>query len=299
MLIPIYLTSDCTPLLPELLAQEFQIHRDPHPSVRAIVTSGSQGVSAGLMDRLPNLQIIANFGVGVEKVDLQAAQSRHIVVANTPDVLTESVAELALALILATARQIPAADRLVRAGQWGKRDWPLGTQIYGKTCGIVGLGRIGLAVARRAEAFGMQIAYHSRHARELPYRYLPDLQELARESDFLVLTLPGGPQTKNLIETRVLAALGPTGILINVARGSIVDEPALVRALLTGQLGGAGLDVYASEPQVPQELLNLDQVVLLPHLGSATEQARRAMAELCVANLRSFFHGQGALTPCS
>lgn len=159
------------------------------------------------------------------------------------------------------------------------------------------MGRIGQAIARRAEAFGMKIAYHTRNRRDLPYRFVTDLQALAQDSDFLVLALPGGPATEGMIEARVLAALGPTGILINVARGSVVDEPALVRALLTGQIGGAGLDVFAHEPQVPEELLDLEQVVLTPHLGSATEEARRAMAELCVANLRSFFAGEGALTP--
>lgn len=297
MFIPIYLAHECTPILPELLAREFRVFREPNSSVRGMVTSGSQGVSAAQMERLPNLQIIANFGVGVDQIDLQAARSRHIVVANTPDVLTESVAELALGLLLATARRLPAADRLVRSGRWGKGEFPLGSQAYGKTCGLVGMGRIGQAIARRAEAFGMKIAYHARHRRELDYRFVADLEELARDSDFLVLVVPGGPSTEGMIEARVLAALGPTGVLINVARGSVVDEPALVRALLTGQIGAAGLDVFAHEPQVPEELLGMDQVVLTPHLGSATEEARRAMAELCVANLRSFFAGEGALTP--
>lgn len=297
MSIPIYLAHECTPILPELLAREFHVFREPHSSVRGMVTSGSHGVSVAQMERLPNLQIIANFGVGVDQIDLQAAQARHIVVANTPDVLTESVAELAFGLLLATVRRLIVADRLVREGRWGQRTLPLGTQVYGKTCGLVGMGRIGQAIARRAEAFGMKIAYHARHPRELPYRFVPDLSELARDSDFLVLVVPGGRATQGMIEARVLAALGPTGILINVARGSVVDEPALVRALLTGQIAGAGLDVFAQEPQVPKELLDLEQVVLTPHLGSATEEARRAMAELCVANLRSFFAGEGALTP--
>mgnify|MGYP003584506590 CR=1 FL=1 len=295
MSIPIYLASECTPILPELLEREFRLFREPHSSVRGMVTSSSNGVSVVQMERLPNLQIIANFGVGLDLIDLQAAQARHIVVANTPDVLTESVAELGLGLMLATARRLPVADRLVRARQWGKL--PLGSQLFGKTCGLVGMGRIGLAIARRAEAFGMKIAYHARHACQVPYRFLANLEELATDSDFLVLAVPGGRAAERMIETRVLAALGPTGVLINVASGSVVDEPALVRALLTGQIGGAGLDVFAQEPQVPEELLNLDQVVLTPHLGSATAEARQAMAELCVANLRSFFAGEGALTP--
>ena len=254
MSIPIYLASECTPILPELLEREFRLFREPHSSVRGMVTSSSNGVSVVQMERLPNLQIIANFGVGLDLIDLQAAQARHIVVANTPDVLTESVAELGLGLMLATARRLPVADRLVRARQWGKL--PLGSQLFGKTCGLVGMGRIGLAIARRAEAFGMKIAYHARHACQVPYRFLANLEELATDSDFLVLAVPGGRATERMIETRVLA-----------------------------------------EPQVPEELLNLDQVVLTPHLGSATAEARQAMAELCVANLRSFFAGEGALTP--
>lgn len=297
--IPIYLAHECTPILPELLAHEFRVCREPLREVRGMVTTGAIGASADLMERLANLEIIANFGIGVDKVDLQAASSRHILVTNTPDVLTDSVAELALALLLATARRLPAAERLVRSGLWGQHGFPPGRQVSGKTCGLVGMGRIGQAIARRAEAFGMTIAYHARHARDLPYRFVADLRQLAADSDFLVVVVPGGRETQGLIDAKVLAALGPTGTLINVARGSVVDEPALVRALQGGQLGSAGLDVYAHEPQVPAELLDMDQVVLTPHLGSATEEARRAMAELCVANLRSFFAGKGALTPCS
>lgn len=298
-MIPIYLAHECTPLLSELLEREFRVCREPLREVRGMVTSGSSGASAELMERLANLEIIANFGVGVDRVDLQAASSRHILVTNTPDVLTESVAELALALLLATARRLPAADRLVRAGLWGKHSFPLGSQISGKTCGVVGMGRIGQAIAIRAAAFGMNVAYHARHPREVPYRFVAELRQLAAESDFLVVVVPGGRETQGMIDAKILAALGPTGTLINVARGSVVDEPALVRALQGGQLGAAGLDVYAHEPRVPAELLDMDQVVLMPHLGSATEEARRAMAELCVANLRSFFAGKGALTPCS
>lgn len=292
---PVYLASECTPSLPPLLAAEFEVVRQPTSAVRAMVTSGSLGASAQVMDALPDLEIISTFGVGVDKVDVEAARARGVVVCNTPDVLTESVAELALGLLLSTARRLPAADRLVRSGGWVTG---LGTQVFGKTCGLVGLGRIGLAIARRAQAFGMEIAYFARSARAVDYRHVPDLRQLARISDFLVAIVPGGPATERMIDAEVLDALGPSGVLINVARGSVVDEPALVRALLDGRLGGAGLDVFAHEPQVPQELLSLDQVVLTPHIGSATQEARRAMAELCVANLRSYFAGQGPLTPC-
>lgn len=293
-MIPIYLASECTPVLPERLAREFAVVTEPGPTVRGMVTSGSLGASAEVMEQLPALEIIANFGVGVDKVDLAAARGRGVVVANTPDVLTESVAELALGLLLAAARRLPAAERLLRSGGW--KSSFLGTQVYGKTCGLVGMGRIGSAIARRAEAFGMEIAYFARHPREVGYRYVANLRELARQSDFLVLIVPGGPATDGLVDFEVLEALGPSGVLINVARGSVVDEPALVRALLEGRLGGAGLDVFAHEPQVPKELLELDQVVLTPHIGSATQEARRAMAELCVANLRSFFETGKALT---
>ncbi|MBN9414132.1 MAG: 2-hydroxyacid dehydrogenase [Candidatus Eremiobacteraeota bacterium] len=294
-MIPIYLASDCTPVLPGLLAQEFEVVREPGPWIRGMVTSGSLGASAQVMEQLPDLEIIANFGVGVDRVDLEAARARGLVVANTPDVLTESVAELALGLLLSAARRLPAAERTLRSGGWSVPS--LGTQIYGKSCGLVGMGRIGSAIARRAEAFGMEIAYFARHPREVGYRYIPDLLELARQSDFLVLIVPGGPETDGLVTAEVLEALGPTGILINVARGSVVDEAALVSALVEGRLGGAGLDVFAREPEVPRELLALDQVVLTPHIGSATQEARRAMAELCVANLRSFFTTGKARTP--
>jgi lactate dehydrogenase-like 2-hydroxyacid dehydrogenase len=254
-----------------------------------VVTSARFGCTAALIERLPNLQAIVSFGVGYDSIDVKAAKARGIPVSNTPDVLNDCVADLAFGLIIDCARQMSRADRFVRAGEWPSGGLPLAARVSGKKLGIVGLGRIGEAVAKRSSGFDMQVRYHNRRAvPDSEYGYEANLIDLARWSDFLVLTCPGGESTRNLIDREVIDALGPNGTLINVSRGSVVDEAALVDALAEGRLGGAGLDVYAKEPEVPQELLELPNVVLLPHIGSATEETRLAMEELLLANLHAF-----------
>jgi lactate dehydrogenase-like 2-hydroxyacid dehydrogenase len=266
--------------------------------VRAIVTGGGHGADNEIVDALPALEIIAINGIGTDAVDLERARARSVRVTTTPGVLTEDVADLALGLLLATSRRICVADRFVRAGRWPAGRLPLSAQVSGKRLGLLGLGQIGRAVARRAEGFGMSIAYCEPHPyNDITYRFQPDLQQLAEESDFLVVAASGGPATRGLVDRRVLDAIGPTGILINVARGSVVDEPALVAALVDGRLGGAGLDVFAHEPEVPPALLTMDNVVLSPHRASATVETRRAMADLVLANLAAHFAGQEPLTP--
>ena len=301
------------PMMPEVEAQldaAYRVHRlfqasDPAaliaavgPSVRAIVTGGGHGAGNEIVDALPALEIIAINGIGTDAVDLERARARSVRVTTTPGVLTEDVADLALGLLLATSRRICVADRFVRAGRWPAGRLPLSAQVSGKRLGLLGLGQIGRAVARRAEGFGMSIAYCEPHPyNDITYRFQPDLQQLAEESDFLVVAASGGPTTRGLVDRRVLDAIGPTGILINVARGSLVDEPALVAALVDRRLGGAGLDVFAHEPEVPPALLTMDNVVLSPHRASATVETRRAMADLVLANLAAHFAGQEPLTP--
>lgn len=265
--------------------------------IDVVVTSGRFGCTAQLIERLPNLQAIISFGVGYDAIDVAAARARNISVSNTPDVLNDCVADLAFGLIIDSARQMSRADRFVRAGEWPSGGLPLAKQVSGKRLGIVGMGRIGETVAKRSSGFDMQVRYHNRRPVEgSAYGYASNLVELAQWSDFLVLTCPGGESTRNLINRDVLEALGSKGILINVARGSVVDEPALIEALTDGRLGGAGLDVYAQEPNVPQALIDLPNVVLLPHIGSATEETRLAMEELLLANLRAFLERGELLT---
>lgn len=265
--------------------------------IEIVVTSARFGCTAELIERLPNLRAIISSGVGYDSIDVGAARARSIPVSNTPDVLNDCVADLAFGLVIDCARQMSRADRFVRNGEWPSGGLPLTSKVYGKRLGIVGLGRIGEAVAKRSSGFDMQVRYHNRRPVEgCEYGYESDLFELARWSDFLVLTCPGGERTRNLVNREVLDALGSKGILINVSRGSVVDEPALVEALLDGRLGGAGLDVYAWEPNVPQALLDLPNVVLLPHVASATEETRLAMEELLLANLRAFLECGEVLT---
>jgi lactate dehydrogenase-like 2-hydroxyacid dehydrogenase len=265
--------------------------------VRAIVSSGHAGADAAMMDALPRTEIITCFGVGYDAIDVAAAKVRKIAVTNTPDVLTDDVADLALGLLIDVSRRISRGDRFIRAGGWLKGGLEFGTALTGKTVGIVGLGRIGRATAKRAEAFGLKVLYHGRKQQpDVAYPYYADLAALARDSDFLVLTLPGGPETKGLIGAEVLAALGPEGMLVNVARGSIVDETALVAALSAGKLAGAALDVFADEPRVPAALIAMDNVVLQPHVGSATHDTRAAMGQLVVDNLLAHFAGRPLLT---
>ena len=266
--------------------------------VRAIVTGGGHGASNEIVDALPRLEIIAINGIGTDAVDLEHARARSVRVTTTPDVLTEDVADMALGLMLATSRRICVADRFVRSGGWLHEHLPLAAKVSCKQLGIFGLGQVGRAVARRAEGFGMQIAYCDRDpVAGTAFHFQPDLERLANDSDFLVIAASGGPATRGLVGRAVLDALGPAGVLINVARGSVVDEPALVAALAEGRLGGAGLDVFAHEPDVPKALWDMDNVVLQPHRASATVETRRAMADLVLANLAAHFAGREPVTP--
>lgn len=267
--------------------------------VRGVVTSGVYGTENALLAKLANLEVVCSFGVGYDAVDTAYLASRGIHLSNTPDVLNNAVAETALALMLGITRRISEAERFVRAGQWPKAKFPLGNDLTGKTCGIVGLGKIGKTIARRAAGFDMNIAYYRRGEPypDVPYTHVDDLLELARLADHLVVIVPGGASTHNLIDAAVLDALGPKGFLINVARGSVVDEPALVRALQENRIAGAGLDVFADEPNVPAALLALDNVLLLPHIGSGTHETRHAMADLVFANISRWFAERSLVTP--
>ena len=262
------------------------------PSIRAVCGSGESKVSAELIGQLPALEIISIMGVGYDGVDVAAAKARGVMVSHTPDVLNDDVADLALALMLNVARRIPQADQYVRQGRWPGGPLPLARKMSGARLGIVGMGRIGQAIAERARAFGMRIAYTARSAKPaLPYAFHATPRELAAASDFLVVITPGGAATRKLIDAEVLRALGPEGYLINVARGSVVDEAALITALQQGTIAGAGLDVFENEPHVPEALRGLDNVVLAPHIGSATTQTRHAMAARAFDNLQAHFAG--------
>jgi lactate dehydrogenase-like 2-hydroxyacid dehydrogenase len=269
------------------------------PRIRAVVASGERGASRAMIERMPKLEIVATYGVGVDASDRKALAERGIPITNTPDVLTEDVADMGLALMLAVLRQIVVGDRYVREGRWPREGvMRLTTTPRGRTVGILGLGRIGKAVARRAEAIGMKVAYHGRRRQpEVAFPYYPDLAAMARDVDVLMLCCPGGPETRGIVDARVLKALGPEGWLVNVARGSVVDEPALVAALVERRIAGAGLDVFVDEPNVPEALLGLETVVLQPHASSATVETRDAMAQLVVDNLAAHFAGRPLLTP--
>lgn len=267
-------------------------------SVRGIAAAGHMPIGQELIARFPKLEIIARFGVGYDNVDVHAARAAGIVVTNTPDVLTDEVADLALGLLIATVRQIPQADRFLRSGQWKTGAFPLSGSLRGRRVGILGLGRIGHAIARRVESMDLEVSYCTRRQQtEAPYAYYPDPLALVRACDVVIVVVPGGTETNGLVSREVIEALGPDGVLINVARGTAVDEKALVEALLTGKLGAAGLDVFLDEPEVPEALLALDNVVLLPHVGSATTRTRIAMGDHVFANLDSWFAGNGPLTP--
>ena len=267
------------------------------PDVRAIVTNGATGASASLINTLPRVEAIVCFGVGVDAIDLPLAKKRGIPVTNTPDVLTEDVADMALALLLATSRQILAGDQYVRSGQWEHGEMALTRRVSGKSVGIFGLGRVGRAFAQRVAAMHMKISYTNRRKIDVPYTFYPEVSKMAGDVDFLVITAAGGDATRKAINRAVLEALGPEGILINVARGSIVDEESLAQLLKEGKLGGAGLDVFANEPNVPEGLKSLPNVVLQPHHGSGTLETRSAMADLVVRNLEAHFAGKPLLTP--
>ncbi len=265
---------------------------------RGLVTTGSVGADAALIEALPKLEIIANFGVGVDKVDFGAVNARGIVVTVTAGVLTDAVADLALALWLAVLRRVAEADRFVRAGRWPEGPFGSGRGARGRTAGILGLGQIGRAVAARLSGFGVEIAYSDLAAApDVPYSYMADPVALAGESDFLIVCAAGGAGTAGLVDAAVLSALGPDGILVNIARGSIVDEAALVAALQAGGIAGAGLDVFADEPNVPRALREMDNVVLMPHQASNTVETRIAMGENVLANLAAHFAGGPVPTP--
>lgn len=296
-----------TPWLEQQLAADFELTLlAQQPDARAYlaehgagfvaaVTSAAVGIDAALIESLPKLQVISSFGVGLDKIDLQAAARRGIPVGYTPEVLNDCVADTAFTLLLDVARRATEADRFVRQGGWLKDKFPLATRVSGKRLGIVGLGRIGRTIARRASGFDMEIRYHNRRPAEgVPFGYEPSLVALARWADFLVIAAAGGAESRNLISAEVLDALGPQGFLVNIARGTVVDEAVLVKYLREKRIAGAGLDVYVDEPRVPEALLQLDNAVLLPHVASATNETRQAMSALVLENLRAFF-GEGKL----
>ena len=301
------------PLMPRVmdgLAPLFEVHKlweaaNPDgllarvaPTTRAIATDGTRGVSREIMGKLPKLEIVGCQGVGVDAIDLGFARERKIVVTNTPDVLNDDVADTAMALLLAAIRRIPQGDRFVREGKWLKGNMALTDTLRNRTLGMVGFGRIGKTIARRAAAFDLKIVYHTRTLQvNQPYVHYPRLVEMARGVDILMVVVPGGAATKHLVNAQVLEALGPSGYLVNVARGSVVDEAALVKALEQGKIAGAGLDVFENEPHVPEALLKMDNVVLAPHVGSATHHTRNAMAQLVVDNLQAWLEGKPPLTP--
>jgi lactate dehydrogenase-like 2-hydroxyacid dehydrogenase len=270
------------------------------PRVRGIAVAATpERIDAPFMSRFPRLEIVSSFGVGYDHIDAGWAGAHSITVTNTPDVLTEEVADTALGLLLCTVREFPQAERFVRAGRWTQKDYPLSkATLRNRTVGLVGMGRIGQAVARRLDAMQVPVVYHSRRpVAGLAYRHYPNLIDMAREADVLLVITPGGTDTRNLINAEVLKALGADGILINMARGSVVDEAALIEALQDKTILTAGLDVYAREPQVAAELIAMDHVVLFPHLGSASTATREKMDQLVVDNLLAWSAGRPPLTP--
>jgi hydroxypyruvate reductase len=306
--IDILVTAALPPFLREPLEADYRCHdyaaagdknallAEAGPRIRGLVQGGGTVTPTALLDALPKLEIISVFGVGYDGVPIGYCRDRGIKVTHTPDVLTDDVADVAVALILMTGRGFARALRFVRDGQWTRRNPELTTKLSGRSVGIVGLGRIGKAIAQRVQAMGMQVAYTGRKPQDVAYRYVADLASLASQVDFLVVACPGGAATRHMIDKRVLEALGPDGTLVNIARGSIVDEDALVRALADGTIKAAGLDVFANEPHVPDALLAMDNAVLLPHVGSATRETRQAMADLCRQNLDRWFSERAGLT---
>ncbi len=298
------------PFLIERLRKEFTVHdftdpADPDalleeigPRVRGIIASGIKGPNANLINRLENLEIISSFSVGFDATDVVAAQKRGVIVTHTPEVLTGDVADLAMTFILMLPRRIGESERFLRDGKWLKRRMDLGTTLRGKRLGILGLGRIGKAGARRAEVFGLQICYHDiKPLGDMTYRSYPSLLDLAEASDILLVTCEGGEANRGLVDAAVLDALGPKGFIVNTARGPIIDQDALVKALLDERIAGAALDVFDGEPAVPAELIGMENVVLTPHIASSTHETRRAMGDLVYDNLRAHFDGKPVLTP--
>lgn len=288
------------------LAERYTVHKlheaADKDALIAKIAGSVRGIAGGnvkpdLMDKLPKLEIIANFGVGYDTIDAAAAKERNIRVTNTPNVLNDAMAEIAIGLMVSLARRLPQADQYVRQGKWPKASFPLQSELNGKTLGILGLGRIGKEIAVRAQAMKMRVVYHGRHHQPLePYLYYDKLVDMARDVDWLMIIAPGGKSTDGLVSREVLEALGPDGFLVNLGRGTIVDEPALVELLVSGGLKGAALDVFEKEPNVPEALFGLDNVVLSPHQGSATHQTRNQMGALVVANLDAHFAGEPLLS---
>jgi len=295
-------------LIGEMIAERLPLHRlwreaDPGawlaewgPRIRALAMAGAHApIDDAYMQGLPNLEIISSFGVGYDHIDARAAARRGIIVTNTPGVLDDEVADTALGLMIMAVRRLPQADRYLRSGRWLKGAFPLTASLRGR---IVGLGRIGKAIATRVSAFGLAVVYHGRNPQaDVAYRYFPSLVGMAKSCDILIVVAPGGPGTRHIINAEVLEALGPDGVLVNISRGSLVDEKALIEALGTGKILAAGLDVFENEPSVPDELIALDNAVLLPHVGSASVKTRGAMAECVVANLFAWADGKPPLTP--
>ena len=311
--IQILTPASMMPLVADQLAETFTLLKLPAPGperekaldawaadVRGIAVAGHLACDAKMLARFPKLEIVANFGVGYDSVDAKWAGQNGIIVTNTPDVLTDEVADTCLGLLLMTVRELPQSERWLRAGKWtGQGPYPLThNTLRGKKIGIFGLGRIGKAIAKRLEGFGVSIAYHNRsQAKDVPYTYHDTLVGLAHAVDILISVAPGGPDTYHLINKDVFKALGPQGTFINIGRGSAVDEPALIQALQDGTIYAAGLDVFENEPHVPDAFLPLERAVLLPHVGSASHHTRNLMGQLVVDNLRSWFAGKGPVTP--
>jgi len=308
------MTGPMMPLIEQGVARHYDVIRLSRPAeiddalvlhggdIEAICTGGHTGVrcSADLLGRLPKLRIIGNFGVGYDSIDAAEAAKRRVIVTNTPDVLNEEVADTAIGLLLMTVRELSKAEAHLRSGQWAATgDYRLTpASLRDRSLGIVGMGRIGKAIARRAEAFGLPISYHARRQQsDLNYQYYADLVAMARDVDTMIVITPGGPDTRNLINAAVLEALGSRGILINVARGTVVDEPALIKALQSRSILAAGLDVFLNEPKIDPALLALDNAVLLPHVGSASQHTRDRMGQLVVDNLAAFAVRKAPLTP--
>jgi lactate dehydrogenase-like 2-hydroxyacid dehydrogenase len=305
----IVLTTLIFPPTQAILEREFVCHKlyeaadrgaflkEVAPKVRALATFGAAGADAKLMDALPKLELISNFGVGVDAIDLEAAKKRGVTVTNTPDVLNDCVADTAMALTLNVMRKFPQSEAYLRSGYWPTRgDYAKTTSLGGKIMGVLGLGRIGEAIASRATAFGMKIRYHNRKRKDVAYPYDGDAVALARNSDVLMVATPGGGGTKALVNAKVLDALGPQGYVVNIARGSVIDEPVLLDYLQHGRIAGAGLDVFANEPNISPTFFALDNAVIFPHVGSATNETRGAMGDLQVENLRQHFAGKPVLT---
>ena len=309
--VDILMTGKSLPIVRDGLTAAFDLHklweaadaaaylREHGKSIRGVAGTGGHGaLGAAFFDQLPNLQIVANFGVGYDNVDVVEAKKRGIMVTSTPDVLTDEVADLALGLVLATVHNIVKAEAHVRSGAWAKGPFPLSPTLRGRSVGILGLGRIGKAIAQRCAAFGLAIAYHGRNRQpDVDYDYYDSAVGLARDVDVLICVTPGGAGTQHLVDGEVLDALGPDGVLINISRGSVVDERALIDALKHKRILAAGLDVFENEPNIKPEFLALDNAVLLPHIGSASVHTRDAMGQLVVDNLKSWFSGKGAMTP--